>query len=213
MYNNPYPNFIPNNISTPKLNSYIRLFNASPDSPALDIYANDTLIAKNLSYKQLTQYIPAPSGSYTIKVYPADENTNPLLKAEVYIPANTIFNLAIIDKYPDISLYTIPEPVSVQNFGRSCIRFINLSPNSPDLDVLMSNGTKIFNSVGYKYISDYACVPSGVYKFGVAPVGADKILLTTSNVQLNPNNYYTIYALGQNPNNFPSEVVVVPEPR
>jgi hypothetical protein len=213
MYSSPYSTSDITATDAQKTNSYIRLFNASPNSTALDIYANDTFIAQNIGYKQLTQYIPTPTGNYTMNVYPVGEDTNPLLNAEVYIPPNTIFNLAIIDKYPYLSLYTIPEPVSAQNFGRSCIRFINLSPKSPNLDVLMPNGTKIFNSVGYKYISDYACIPSGTNNFGIVPVGAKNILLATSNVQLNPNNYYTIYALGQNPNNFPSEIVMVPEPR
>lgn len=213
MYYSPYDDFISNAIRAPQPNSYVRFFNASPNSPALDVYANDTLIAKNLNYKQLTQYVPAPVGNYIIKVYPAGKDTTPVLTSEVYIPPNTIFNLAIVDKYPNLSLYTIPEPVSAQSFGRPCIRFINLSPDSPEIDVLLSNGTKIFNSVGYKFITDYACIPSGSYSFGIAPAKTTNPVISASNVSLNPNSYYTIYALGESPKNFPTEVIMVPEPR
>jgi len=43
------------NVLMPQETAYIRLFHASPDAPAVDVYANGTLIAKGLLYKQITQ--------------------------------------------------------------------------------------------------------------------------------------------------------------
>ena len=47
--------------------SYIRVFHASPNSPAVDIYANDNLIVEALEYKDASAYIPLPPANYNIK--------------------------------------------------------------------------------------------------------------------------------------------------
>lgn len=194
-------------------NSYIRIFNASPNAPALDIYANGNLIVKNLTYKEFSQYLPIPPGNYNIKVYPSGQIANPVIDTDINIPANTVFNVAIIGAFPNISLYTIQEPTTVQNFGRACIRFINLSPNSPAVDIKLSDGTKVFRNVGYKGITDYACIPSGTYTFIINLAGTDDIVLTVPNVTLQPNIYYTIYTVGLTGKSPALEAIVASEPR
>ncbi|MBI6873216.1 DUF4397 domain-containing protein [Clostridium aciditolerans] len=196
-----------------QINSYIRIFNASPNSPALDIYANGNLIVTNLAYKEFSQYIPVPPGNYNIKVYPSGQTTNPVIDSNINIPANTVFNIAIIGTFPNISLYTIQEPTTAQNFGRACIRFINLSPNSPAVDIKLSDGTKVFRNVGYKGITDYACIPPGTYTFIITLTDTEDIVLTVSNVNLEPNTYYTIYTVGLTGKSPALEAIVAPEPR
>lgn len=213
MFYYQYPPVIADWYRNPQMQSYIRIFNASPNAPGIDIYANNTPIAQNLSYNQFSQYIPIYPGNYNIKIYPAGEKTNLLLDTNVYIPQNTIFNLAVIGKYPDISIYTIPEPYTKQTFERACIRFINLVPNSPTLDVTFSDGTNVFNNVGYKDITNYACIPSGTYNFNVNTTSDNKKIAAIPNTSLAPNNYYTIYALGLYNRSIPLKFIVVQEPR
>ncbi len=50
--------------------SHVRILHASPDAPAVDIYINDNLISKELSYKSFTEYMPLISTVYNIKVFP-----------------------------------------------------------------------------------------------------------------------------------------------
>ncbi|KOA19218.1 hypothetical protein CLHOM_23240 [Clostridium homopropionicum DSM 5847] len=213
MFYCPYASMMNDYYRARQSNSYIRIFHASPDAPPVDVYANGNLIAKNLTYKEFTQYIPVSTGSYNITVYPSGQTTNPIINSNIYIPENAVFNVAAIGNLPNISLYTIPEPTAAQKFGRPCIRFIHLSPNAPAVDIKLSDGTKVFNNVGYKDITDYACVPSGTYTFTVSPAGTNNVLLTVPNIRLEPDNYYTIYAVGQVGKDPTLEVIVVPEPR
>ena len=216
MFNYPYENMSSNNCyrsEIPTPNSYIRVFHASPNAPAVDVYANENLIIKNLAYKQLSPYVPVIPGNYNIKVYPTGKTTNPVIDTTVNVPKNTIFNLAIIGKLSDISLYPIPEPIVNQNFGRACIRFIHLSPTAPKVDIVLTDGTKVFNNVGFKDITDYACIPVGTYSFNVIPTGTTNPVLTVPNVQLLANTYYTIYALGDVNGNPPLEALLVTESR
>lgn len=209
MYYYPYTNYY----GVRQINSYIRVFHASPGAPAVDIYANGNLIVKDVAYKKFSQYLPVPSGNYNIRVYPSGQTTNPLINTNVFIPENTVFNVAVIGTLPNITLYPIPEPTTAQNFGRPCVRFVHLSPNAPGVDVKLSDGTILFSSVGYKDITNYACIPSGTYTFAVSPNGTDNTVLTLPNIKLDPNNYYTIYAVGLVGKTPPLEALAVLEPR
>jgi hypothetical protein len=196
-----------------QMNSYIRVFHASPNSPAVDVYANGNLLVKNLSYKEVSQYLPVPPGTYNIKVYPSGNMTNPVINTTVSIPENSVFNVAAIGTLPNISLYPIPEPIMGEKFGRPCLRFVHLSPNAPAVDIMLADGTKVFNNVSYKGITDYACVPAGTYTFKVNVAGTDNTALTVPNVRLDNNTYYTIYTVGLVGQSPPLEAVLLTEPR
>lgn len=194
-------------------NSYIRLFHASSNAPAIDVHKNGNIIVQNLSYKDFTQYIPIAPGKYNIKIYTAGEIINPVLDEELYILQGTAFNVAVVSELFNISLYSIPEPYTAQNFGKSCIRFVNLSPDTSAVDLTLSDGREVFRNVGYKDITNYVCVPSGTYNFGVRPVGSGEAVLTIENLQVESNNYYTVYTTGLVQDISSLDVVSVLEPR
>ncbi|SHI52361.1 protein of unknown function [Clostridium amylolyticum] len=196
-----------------QMNSYIRVFHASPNAPAVDVYANGNLLVRNLSYKEVSQYLPVPAGIYNIKVYPSGKMINPVINTTVSIPENSVFNVAAIGTLPNISLYPIPEPIMGKKSGRPCVRFVHLSPNAPAVDIRLADGTKVFNNVSYEGITDYACVPAGNYTFKVNIAGTDNTALTVPNVKLDNNTYYTIYAVGLVGNSPALEAVLLTEPR
>ena len=214
MFYRPYSKTVNDSYrEVPKTNSYIRFFNSSPNSPALDVYVNGQLFAKNLAYKQFTDYFAVASGNYNIKIYTTGKTTKPLLDSAVSVPDYWILNICIIGVFPNISLYPIPEPNSAQNSGSSCFRFINLSPSSPAIDVYLSDGKKVFSNVGYKDITNYACVPPGTYSFSITAANTKEILFTLQKVELSPNNYYAMYAVGTTNGTNPFEVILANEPR
>lgn len=194
-------------------NTYIRVLHAVPNAPAVDVYANGNLIVSNLPYKSKSPYIPVAPGNYNVEVYPAGRRDNPVVRTNLAVPPNTIFNVAAIGTLPNVTLYPIPEPTMLINSGRACIRFVHLSPNAPAVDVSMSDGTQVFNNVGFKDITNYACIPAGTYTFQVRPTGTNNVVLTVPNVKLDPNVFYTIYAVGSVNGRPPLEAILVSEPR
>jgi len=213
MYYYPYANMLANCYMMKNMNSNIRVFHASPNAPAVDVYANDNLIIKDLAFKELSEYIPVPTGNYNIKVYPTGVITNPVIDTSVYIPEDSVFTVAAIGELPGISLYPIQEPKSANNTGLSCARFIHLSPNAPAVDIKLADDTIVFSNVPYKSIANYVCVPSGTYTFKASPAGSNNVVLTVPDVKLNPNNFYTIYAVGLVGGSPDLEALLVSEPR
>ncbi len=87
--------------------SHVRILHASPDTPAVDIYINDNLIYKGLSYKDFTEYIPLISTIYNIKVFHTGKKDVPLINKIIFIPPNSIYTIALTGLLKDIALFSI----------------------------------------------------------------------------------------------------------
>lgn len=177
--------------------SYVRIIHASPDAPPVDIYANGNLIARNLAYKQLTNYVAVKPGEYTIQVYPAGQKLNPVINTKFAVPQKSSFTIAAVGKLANISLLPIMEVYMPMIDKRSSyIRFAHLSPNAPAVDITLPDGTKLFSNVSYQQYTDYISVAPDNYTLQVKPAGSNQVVLTVPNVKLLPGTIYTVYAVG-----------------
>ena len=73
------------NRNAPVIDSNIRILHAVPTATAIDIYANGNLIARNVSFSQLTKYSALPAGSYQFQLYAACTYDKPLLSQDIAI--------------------------------------------------------------------------------------------------------------------------------
>ena len=189
--------------------SYIRFLNASPNSPAVDVYLNERLLFRNLTYKSFSNYINIPYGTYNIRVFPAGSVQNPIIDETLPIPAEKIFTIAAVDRYPNISLLPIEDIRRPRIPNRSLIRFINLTSDSTELDLALSNGNILFPNVSYKEITEYIPINPGVYTLEVNTSDSHSRVLHVPNVRLTPNRFYSIYSVG-NLSGSPGIQVLIP---
>ena len=176
--------------------SYVRALHASPDAPAVDVYVNDRLVARNLSYKNFTPYFRLPTGLYNISVFPTGTKANPVIRTQLQLPARTIYTLAARGILKDIAIQPILDPIVPYAPGTSLIRFIHLSPNTPPVDITLPNGQRIFQDVEYTEVTGYIPVRPGTYTIQARPTGTEKVALLVPNIRLLPNRIYSIYAVG-----------------
>jgi hypothetical protein len=175
--------------------SHIRLFHAVPAAPAVDVYINDKLVAKRLSYGHFTDYIPLASGTYNIEVYPTGQEISPILKISLPLGDRKIYTLAIIGMLPKIGILPIEDGYEPLSPYRTNIRFANLSPNSPGMDLVLRSGLTLFSDINFTEVSDYRPLNSGDYDFFVRPSNtANNILYLPA--RLLPNRNLTFYLLG-----------------
>jgi len=191
MYHEPY---YLNNQEESK--AYIRILHASVNAPAVDIYANNDLIAENLKYGEFTDYISVMTGRYNIKVYPANKTKNPLIDTSFNVISNTITTIAAIGEFPDISLLPIEDPRIPIRPNRAYVRVAHLSPNAPNLNLSQEDGILLFKNIAYKEVSDYLSLRPITYNFKIKPIGSDKTLLYVPNARLTRDRFYTLYIIG-----------------
>lgn len=190
-------------------NSYIRGLHASPNAPAVDIYVNNNLIARNVTYKEFTKYFPLAGGLYNIKLYPTGQTVNPIIDRNVNIPPRSIFTIAATGMLENIDLTLIAEPPISRLPYETFLRFVHLSPNTQHVDFGLSNGTKLFSDVEFKEITDYIPIRPGTYELQVKLTGTDNIILVVPNTNLRLGNIYTVYLVGLS-NATPGLQVLIP---
>ncbi|RHW66572.1 DUF4397 domain-containing protein, partial [Clostridium botulinum] len=109
--------------------SHIRILHATPDAPAVDIYINNNLISKGLSYKGFTEYMPLISRVYNIKVFPTSKKDVPLINKFFFIPPNSIYTIAATNFLKNIALFPIlDKKLDNKNPNKAYVRFVHLSP-------------------------------------------------------------------------------------
>lgn len=192
IYNSQY-GFYPRQPMAP---SHIRLLHASPNVPAVDVYANGNLIARNLNYRQFTEYFAIPGGSYNIVVFPAGQTANAILNTIINIPGGTIFTIAVIGLASSITLLPVEDPRMPIPPGKLMLRFVHLSPNTPNVDITTQRGAVIFRNIGYQGITQYIPVNPGTYTFNLMIAGTGQRILYVPNIILAGGRFYTIYAIG-----------------
>jgi hypothetical protein len=175
---------------------FIRLLHASPNTPTVDVYANDNLVARNLSYKEFTEYFPVPAGSYRISAFPTGQKSNPVLSANISVPAGAILTVAGVGSAPNLSVLTISDRMMPIPPGKTYVKFVHLSPNAQSVDVTLPNGARVFSDVEFKEVTNYTAVDPGKYTLQARAAGMNQVLLNVPNINIKPRRFYTIYAVG-----------------
>lgn len=175
---------------------FIRLLHASPNTPAIDVYANDNLVARNLSYKEFTEYFPVPANSYHISAFPTRQKSNPVLATNISVPAGSILTVAGVGNAPNLSILPISDRMMPIPPGKTYVRFVHLSPNAQSVDVTLPNGTKLFSDVEFKEVTNYKAVDPGQYILQARTAGTSQVILNVPNINIKPSRFYTIYAVG-----------------
>ena len=188
--------------------SYLRLFHAAPGIPAVDVYANNSLIASDLPYKGFTEYLQIIPATYHIQVFRAGTIGPVLLDTVVEVPGQSINTAAVIGNPGSLSIKTFFETVIQIPQGQLYLRFANLVPGGPDMDLVLSNGTELFGDAAYGMATNYTQIPVGTYVFHIQQSGTDNRLLYVPNIHLMPGRFYTIYVVGRMDGTVPLQVLI-----
>jgi hypothetical protein len=178
------------------MTSYLRVLHSSPKSPAVDVYINDMLKFRNLTYGAFTDYIKVMTGNYNVKLYAAGTKVSPVLNKNVFVPPEKIYTLAAIGLLPNIDILPVLEPKIDNPSDMVYIKFAHLSPNAGAVDIALPDGKILFKNINYKQLTDYIEVPAGTYALEVRPTGTTTVALYVPNIRLRPQRFYTVYAIG-----------------
>ena len=191
------------------MTSYFRILHASPKSPGVDVYINDMLKFKNLTYGAFTDYIEVVTGDFNIKLYATGTKTSPVLNKNIFVPPEKIYTVAVIGLLPNIDVLPVPEPKIIEPTDNVYIKFAHLSPNTSAVDIALPDGKILFKNIKYKQFTDYIQVPAGTYTLEARPTGTTTTILYVPNIRLKSQRFYTVYAVGLS-NDHPGLQALIP---
>lgn len=162
-----------------ELSSRIRILHASPDAPAVDVYANGDKIASGIKYKQVTPYLEVPAGAYQVEIKAAGTD-DVLLAAELDVEASKSYTVAAAGMLEELQVVVMEDGTAVEE-GKGYVRVAHLSPGTPAIDVVEVRGAAIFTNLMFTDVSPYVALKPDVYDLEIKPAGVSKDKLDNKN--------------------------------
>ncbi|PGL73429.1 DUF4397 domain-containing protein [Bacillus sp. AFS055030] len=190
--------------------AFIRLVNILPKKVDLDIYVNRTKFHSNLSYKESTPYLTLPSGIHLVEIFKTNDQSKPIHTEQITLLAEQNYTIAIGQNLDQISLFSYFDNHSLPQ-GEAKIRFINLSPNSPNLDfaVKAGEGDVVFPNVPYKKASEYLLISPMTVNLEIRLAGTKMVIFPLYKSKYKENIVYDLISVGYLEENPKFEVITL----
>lgn len=177
--------------------SYLRVFNASPTFGTYNLYTNDKMINTGpIPFGGSLAYAQFEAGTHSIKFTTAGDVTS-LLTKQVTLAAKKVNTLYLIDKDDKLdAIFVVDGDAGVTSSDKAFVKFINLSPDAPALDLKVKDGASLVTSKAYKTGSEYAQIDPKTYSFEIKDSATGNVKTTLTDVVFTAGRYYTIISRG-----------------
>ena len=149
--------------------TYIRFLNAViDDGEPLRITLGSQLMTTRLAPGNLTAYAAVPAGFRTLVFFDARVPWVILYRSTLPLLAGEKITLAVVRSGSGIGLVRVDDRPCGSTVGRACLRMVNLTYNSPGLDLVLTDGRVVFTDVRFKEVTSYRRAKPGRYDLYVA---------------------------------------------
>jgi len=156
-------------------NARLRIVNASPSQPAIDVYITEPDVPmefavptlQDFEFHEFSSFVELEEGDYRVRITLSGEMEPIYDSGTVTLDQDSISTAVILDASSGGSPLTLvaltddsEEPVVEVPDARCMLRLINASPDASFVDVLLDD-TEVISTVLFKGVSDYEMVSSG----------------------------------------------------
>ncbi len=179
-------------------NARLRVVHASPDAPAVDVYANGNKVLSNVSFFAASDYLSVPAGSYKLQVVVAGETdlTKAVIDATADLMGGKDYTVAAANVVASIEPLVLADNNAAPAAGKAHVRFVHASPDAPAVDIRVKGGPVLFPNIAFKGTGAYTPVDAGTYDLEVTAAGTDTVVKEIPGVKLEAGTVYTAWATG-----------------
>jgi hypothetical protein len=171
----------------------VSIYNASPDSPGLDVILDNKQInSQSFDYSDYTGYLRFYTGDRNLKLNPVNAS-NTLVDTTLALEAGKAYSIFTIKEVSGIGTLIVEDSIGNLLPDQAKVRFINLSPDAAAIDVAIAGGSTLFTGGDFKEVIPFKDVTPGTYNLEIKS-GAQT--LTIPNANLRAGSVYTIITRG-----------------
>ncbi len=182
---------------------HVQVAHGSPDVPAVDVYANDTLIVPSLAFGTATGHIALPAGAYTLALRSAGTPAadTAVLTADVeFSTAVPVVTVVALGQMADetLALQVFPDDVATVTPDMARIAVINAVPDS-EVTVGLSDpsSTVLASTLDSSLMGRVVDVAAGEYMLTVSIQGIDNpVDLVVPSETYNGGMFYAVLVFG-----------------
>lgn len=178
--------------------AFLNITNTHPTPATFNIYIDQKRINDGaVAFGGNSGYMPLTPGSHNVKFTTAS-STTAFIEKNVALEANSVTSLFLINQGANMDLFTVKDKLGDVYSTKAHIRFINLSPDAPALDLGEKDGEVIISDKAYKVASDFIEVEAKAYVLQIkdkatgAPINGGAL----ESFDFKAGRSYTIIAMG-----------------
>jgi len=183
--------------------SAVRVFNASPDSPELNVLLRGSEIAQGLAYAHGQFYKIVQAGPGEIEVHTTITD-DVLLVYDATFVAATLYTFAITGTAGARQSIFVADDTTAAPSGNFKVRVIQLAPLGPPMDLYITDpgadlttATPVVTGIAYTKSSAYATEPIGTKQLRATQAGTKTVLWDSTNpVTFTSGQGVTVFLIG-----------------
>lgn len=177
--------------------SYIRVINTAPTlATYYPIINGSSISSAALPFGGSTTYTTYLSGVNTLK-FTSESNAESLLTKTISLAAGTYSSFYLINKPGALDGLMISDDLSLPAADKAYIRYINLSPDAPAMDLAKTGeATPLITNKTYKTASAFIAVSPGTYTFDAKETDTGTIKATSTSAIFTAGYHYDIICGG-----------------
>ena len=175
--------------------SSLSIIHASPGLPAIDFYYNggringDSIIAYGDTIPN--KFLNSGTASIVVKKYISSIT---YISTSIEFESEKNYSFFIAGKPNEVTYLLTTDDLNAPASGKAKLRFINLSPDAPDLSFKMNSGN-LFGSMAFKAYSEFSLVDPGNHVISIHN-SASGAKLAEQNLTIEAGKVYTVWAKG-----------------
>jgi len=175
----------------------VRIVHASPDAPAVDVIIDGAVVASDLSFGEVTDFMSVSPSSHQIQVVPAGSDAaSAVIDTEFDPDSGKGYIIAAAGLLADIEAKVYDVDMDNLDSNQSRLRAINLSPADGTMDVYQTGGDELFGDIGFGDSSDYEDIDAGSYDLEVRPHDQATVAVSLPGFQVAAGSAYALLILG-----------------
>lgn len=197
----------------------VRVVHASPDAPAVDIYVNGGKVLENLPFREYSEYLALPAGSYNVDIKVTGTDTS--VKMVPISVANGKDYTAMAVGYaggmqPGFDVLWLEDDNTMPANNGVKLRVVHAAPGAPAVDVYattpfeaLAGKTPVLTNVPFKAASGYLQVPTAVYQARIAVAGTQTVAIDSHRLVTWNGMIRTIVAVDNTGGGGPFQLIIL----
>jgi hypothetical protein len=157
--------------------AHVRIINATPDAPRLDLYQDSNALAFNLDFGTVTSYIQLTPGAYNITANTAGTR-QVLSSSKITFTTAGQYTVLIGNTAASLQQLTLADQSQPAPPGQTALRFINQATRAGAVDIYVVPAgqkvnavTPLVTGIAFGANTGYVNVPTGTYSLALLPAG------------------------------------------
>jgi hypothetical protein len=179
----------------------LRIYEASPDAPHVNILIDGASTAANIAYGNNTGYLSLKSGSHHVQAVPVNAST-PIFDQSISVASSSNQTLLLTGAAASIKPVTLTDGGTTTTTGDGHVRVLNASSSMGPADVyILPTGSSIAGAqpigaaLAFDKDTGYQLIAAGTFQVFLTAPGTTNTYVSTGPINLTSGQNQTVVAL------------------